>query len=72
METKFEVEQSCCKKTKDKLRSMFCLKEQEPEPVKDLCENEFFVVNLKVLKYLSSKIADEDDEYRGVSYLHLI
>ena len=43
-----------------------------PDPVKDLYENEFFVVNLKVLNELSKKMTDHDVNHRQITYLDLI
>jgi hypothetical protein len=42
----------------DKCKALLCLKDKELEPVKDLLENEFFVVNLKVLNNLSHNMVD--------------
>lgn len=42
------------------------------EPVKDLYENEFFVVNLKVLNELSQKMMKHDNDHRKMTYLDLI
>jgi len=40
--------------------------------VKDLYENEFYVVNLKVLNELSQKMMEHDINHRNITYLDLI